>query len=126
MTSFCLPAAALGTGQAVMTCACVTLGLCDPVVNGLGRGFELSSQIKANSLSGRVLAHLMGPDIETYEGIVPELGVADIGRLHGALGLPKTTVGIPSPCAGCSNAVAQLVNGAPEVGQDDAREGHSR
>ncbi|WP_454742758.1 hypothetical protein [Cupriavidus necator] len=47
---------------------------------------------KANALSGKVVANLMGPDIDPYEGIVPELGVVDIDRLHGALCLPKTTL----------------------------------
>ena len=47
---------------------------------------------KANGLSGSVVAHLMGPDVDPYEGLVPELGAVDIDRLHGALGLPKTTL----------------------------------
>lgn len=47
---------------------------------------------KANALSGKVVANLMGPDIDPYEGIMPELSVVDIERLHGTLGLPKTTL----------------------------------
>lgn len=47
---------------------------------------------KANALSGTVVANLMGPDIDPYEGIVPELSAVDIERLHGTLGLPKTTL----------------------------------
>lgn len=47
---------------------------------------------KANALSGTVVAHLMGPDIDPYEGIVPELGVVDIDRLQAVLTLPKTTL----------------------------------
>lgn len=44
---------------------------------------------KANGLSGIVVARLMGPDIDPYEGIVPVRGLVDLDRLHGSLGLPK-------------------------------------
>lgn len=44
---------------------------------------------KANGLSGIVVARLMGPGIDPYEGTVPQRGLVDLDRLHGSLGLPK-------------------------------------
>ncbi|PMS34973.1 hypothetical protein B0G57_1125 [Trinickia symbiotica] len=43
---------------------------------------------KANALPGHVVARLMGPDIDPYEGIVPQLGLVDIVRLHETLAVP--------------------------------------
>jgi hypothetical protein len=47
---------------------------------------------KANALSGTVVARLMGPDVDPYEGIAPYRGVVDVDRLCGNLGLPAKTL----------------------------------
>jgi hypothetical protein len=40
---------------------------------------------KANALPGHVVARLMGPDIDPYEGVLPQLRLIDIVRLHDTL-----------------------------------------
>jgi hypothetical protein len=47
---------------------------------------------KANALPGHVVARLMGPDIDPYEGVVPELGQVDIDRLQESLSVPVDTL----------------------------------
>ncbi|SOE47734.1 hypothetical protein SAMN05446635_0173 [Burkholderia sp. OK233] len=47
---------------------------------------------KANALPGHVVARLMGPDIDPYEGVVPQLGLVDIRRLHESLPVPIKTL----------------------------------
>ncbi|WP_176060124.1 hypothetical protein [Paraburkholderia sp. BCC1876] len=47
---------------------------------------------KANALPGHVVARLMGPDVDPYEGIVPELGRVDIARLRESLPVPVRTL----------------------------------
>jgi hypothetical protein len=47
---------------------------------------------KANALPGHVVARLMGPDTDPYEGVVPELGMVDIDRLHDTLAVPTKTL----------------------------------
>jgi hypothetical protein len=47
---------------------------------------------KANALPGHVVARLMGPDIDPYEGVVPELGLIDINRLRENLLVPVGTL----------------------------------
>ncbi len=47
---------------------------------------------KANAVPGHVVARLMGPDIDPYEGVVPELGQIDIDRLHESLSVPVETL----------------------------------
>jgi hypothetical protein len=43
---------------------------------------------KANALPGIVVARLIRPDIDPFDGFAPQLGEVDIGRLHDLLGLP--------------------------------------
>jgi hypothetical protein len=43
---------------------------------------------KANALPGIVVARLIRPDIDPYDGFAPQLGEVDVGRLHDVLGLP--------------------------------------
>jgi hypothetical protein len=43
---------------------------------------------KVNAVPGNVVARLMGPDIDPYEGVVPQLGAVNLDRLHRALGIP--------------------------------------
>ncbi|WP_243468903.1 hypothetical protein [Paraburkholderia sp. PGU19] len=43
---------------------------------------------KANALSGAVVARLMGPDVDPYEGVAPRRGIVDVDRLRENLGLP--------------------------------------
>lgn len=43
---------------------------------------------RANGLPGHVLAHLMGPDVDPYEGVEPFRGVIDVQRLRRMIGLP--------------------------------------
>lgn len=47
---------------------------------------------KANALPGHVVARLMGPDIDPYEGVVPQLGIVDIVRLRDTLAVPTKTL----------------------------------
>jgi hypothetical protein len=47
---------------------------------------------RANALPGHIVAQLMGPDIDPYEGIVPELGEVDIDRLRENLPVPVRTL----------------------------------
>jgi hypothetical protein len=47
---------------------------------------------KANSLPGHVVARLLGVDIDPYEGLVPQLGLIDLGRLHDNLDVPINTL----------------------------------
>lgn len=47
---------------------------------------------KANALPGHVVARLLGPDIDPYEGVVPQLGVIDVDRLHESLRVPAATL----------------------------------
>ena len=47
---------------------------------------------KANAVPGRMLARLMGPDIDPYEGVVPELGLIDLERLRDSLSVPTKTL----------------------------------
>lgn len=41
---------------------------------------------KVNALPGHVMARVMGPDIDPYEGVVPQLGDVSVARLHSVLG----------------------------------------
>ncbi|WP_322094022.1 TniQ family protein [Paraburkholderia bannensis] len=43
---------------------------------------------KANGLPGHVVARLLGPDVDPYDGVVPQLGAVDIDRLHESLRVP--------------------------------------
>lgn len=47
---------------------------------------------KANALPGHVVARLMGADIDPYEGVVPQLGVIDLRRLHDTLAISIQTL----------------------------------
>jgi len=47
---------------------------------------------KANALPGHVVARLLGPDIDPYDGVVPQLGMVDIDRLHDSLRVPAETL----------------------------------
>ncbi|MBN3760758.1 TniQ family protein [Burkholderia sp. Ac-20365] len=47
---------------------------------------------RANGLSGTVLARLVGPDVDPYEGIAPCQDVIDVDRLRLTLGLPLKTL----------------------------------
>jgi hypothetical protein len=47
---------------------------------------------KANALPGHVVARLMGPDVDPYEGIAPQPGNVDIRRLHDTLRIPIKTL----------------------------------
>ncbi|KVM86758.1 hypothetical protein WJ60_19440 [Burkholderia ubonensis] len=47
-----------------------------------------------NALPGHVVARLMGPDIDPYEGVVPQLGAVNVARLHRTLGLPSASLQI--------------------------------
>jgi hypothetical protein len=40
---------------------------------------------KANALSGNIVARLLGPDVDPYEGLVPHLDLIDIDRLRANL-----------------------------------------
>ncbi|PXX20269.1 hypothetical protein NA66_10732 [Burkholderia pyrrocinia] len=43
---------------------------------------------KVNALPGNVVARLMGPDIDPYEGVAPQLGAVNLDRLYRTLGIP--------------------------------------
>ncbi|WP_322062776.1 hypothetical protein [Paraburkholderia sp. J63] len=47
---------------------------------------------KANALPGHVVARLLGPDVDPYEGVVPQLGIVDVDRLHESLRVPAETL----------------------------------
>ncbi|MEN7527711.1 MULTISPECIES: hypothetical protein [unclassified Cupriavidus] len=47
---------------------------------------------KANALPGHVVARLLGADIDPYEGVVPQLGLIDLRRLHDTLAIPIQTL----------------------------------
>jgi len=47
---------------------------------------------KANALPGHVVARLLGADIDPYEGVVPQLGLIDLRRLHETLAVPIQTL----------------------------------
>ena len=47
---------------------------------------------KANALSGNVVARLLGPDVDPYEGLVPRLGVIDIDRLRANLQVSRRSL----------------------------------
>lgn len=47
-----------------------------------------------NAVPGNVVARLMGPDIDPYEGVVPQLGAVNLDRLHRTLGIPFTPLEI--------------------------------
>ncbi|WP_204360102.1 hypothetical protein [Ralstonia sp. GX3-BWBA] len=49
---------------------------------------------KANALPGHVVARLLGADIDPYEGVVPQLGMIDLRRLHHTLAVPIRTLRI--------------------------------
>jgi hypothetical protein len=40
---------------------------------------------KANALSGNIVARLLGPDVDPYQGLVPHLDLIDIDRLRANL-----------------------------------------
>ncbi len=42
---------------------------------------------KVNALPGNVVARVIGPDVDPYEGVVPQLGIVSVARLHGILGI---------------------------------------
>lgn len=42
---------------------------------------------RVNALPGHIIARLMGPNIDPYEGVVPQPDTIDIGRLHATLGV---------------------------------------
>nr|WP_035472920.1 hypothetical protein [Caballeronia sp. Lep1P3] len=62
---------------------------------------------KANALPGYTVARLMGPDIDPYAGIAPQLGLVDLRRLHQSLPVPVKTLRaalLPPPQRrGCSS-----------------------
>jgi TniQ len=47
---------------------------------------------RANAVPGHVVARLMGPDIDPYEGVAPQLDTVDIRRLHATLAVPVKTL----------------------------------
>jgi hypothetical protein len=47
---------------------------------------------KANALSGNVVAQLLGPDVDPYEGLVPRLSVIDIDRLRANLQVSRSSL----------------------------------
>jgi hypothetical protein len=47
---------------------------------------------KANSAAGHIVARLLGPEIDPYEGVVPRADVVDVRRLRHAFALPKKTL----------------------------------
>jgi hypothetical protein len=47
---------------------------------------------KANSAAGHVVARLLGPEIDPYEGVAPRADVVDVRRLRHAFDLPKKTL----------------------------------
>ena len=47
---------------------------------------------KANAVPGHVVARLMGPNVDPYEGVVPQQDVVDVGRLRESLALPVRTL----------------------------------
>jgi hypothetical protein len=47
---------------------------------------------EANALPGHVVARLMGPDIDPYEGVARQLGTANIRRLRSTLAVPIKTL----------------------------------
>ena len=47
---------------------------------------------RANALPGHVVARLLGADIDPYEGVVPQLGLIDLRRLHNTLAIPIATL----------------------------------
>ncbi|WP_181159082.1 hypothetical protein [Burkholderia ambifaria] len=49
---------------------------------------------KVNALPGNVVARLMGPDVDPYEGVTPQLGSVSLVRLHRTLGIPFATLEI--------------------------------
>ncbi|MGY4835197.1 hypothetical protein [Burkholderia pyrrocinia] len=49
---------------------------------------------RVNAVPGNVLARLMGPDIDPYEGVVPQLGAVNVARLHVTLGIPMAPLEI--------------------------------
>ncbi|MGU8077242.1 hypothetical protein [Burkholderia pyrrocinia] len=49
---------------------------------------------KVNAVPGNVVARLMGPDIDPYEGVVPQLGAVNVARLHVTLGIPMAPLEI--------------------------------
>jgi hypothetical protein len=59
---------------------------CESIVSILWK-FE-----KANALPGHVVARLMGPDVDPYDGVVPELGMVDLDRLRESLSIPRKTL----------------------------------
>ncbi|HEX7912779.1 MAG TPA: hypothetical protein VF534_32445 [Paraburkholderia sp.] len=46
----------------------------------------------ANALPGYALARLMGPRVDPYEGVAPQLEVIELERLRGTLNLPTQTL----------------------------------
>jgi hypothetical protein len=48
--------------------------------------------VRANSAAGHMVARLLGPEIDPYEGIAPRVDMVDVCRLHPALGLPRKTL----------------------------------
>ncbi|MGU8077121.1 hypothetical protein [Burkholderia pyrrocinia] len=49
---------------------------------------------RVNAVPGNVVARLMGPDIDPYEGVVPQLGAVNVTRLHVTLGIPMAPLEI--------------------------------
>jgi len=47
---------------------------------------------KANALSGNIVARLLGPDVDPYEGLVPHLDVIDIDRLRANLQVSRRSL----------------------------------
>jgi hypothetical protein len=61
---------------------------------------------RANALTGIVVARLLGPEIDPYEGVVPDRGSLDLHRLRDEFGLPRETLRRAAPS---SRGVAALV-----------------
>jgi hypothetical protein len=47
---------------------------------------------RANALPGHVVARLMGPDIDSYEGVIPQQDAVDVDRLQESLSLLVRTL----------------------------------
>ncbi|AIP56999.1 Uncharacterised protein [Burkholderia pseudomallei] len=49
---------------------------------------------KVNALPANVVARVMGSDVDPYEGVVPQLGIVSVARLHSILGIPYASLEI--------------------------------
>ncbi|CAJ4284724.1 Uncharacterised protein [Burkholderia pseudomallei] len=49
---------------------------------------------KVNALPANVVARVMGSDVDPYEGVIPQLGIVSVARLHSILGIPYASLEI--------------------------------